>query len=152
MGPFLGQVYDWGRFRNTGSNARTTITLKLHTPPPPVPIPEPPSYYLIIRILSSSTSHRSPIFYFTFIFLKTENKYTRNSFYPVLHHHHYQMVFFLLHITVVVPVFRIRSGILSHSGKSRHRPLPPPPAPLPPSPCVQARNGNASKKNPTLYS
>ena len=33
---FKGQVYDWGRFRNTGLNTRTTITRKLpaRLPPP----------------------------------------------------------------------------------------------------------------------
>ena len=35
-----GQVYEWGRFRNTGSHARTTITLYPH-PLPPQPPPSP---------------------------------------------------------------------------------------------------------------
>ena len=42
---FKGQVYDWSRFRNTGSNTRTTITPKLprpRSPPPPLTHPLPP--------------------------------------------------------------------------------------------------------------
>ena len=35
---FEGQVYEWGRFWNTGSYTRTKITPKLpHSPPPPPP-------------------------------------------------------------------------------------------------------------------
>ena len=34
---FKGQVYDWGRFRNTCSSTRTTITPKLHHRPAPLP-------------------------------------------------------------------------------------------------------------------
>ena len=44
---FKGQVYDWGRFRNTGSHTRTKtkITPKLPFPlpsAPPSPLPPPP--------------------------------------------------------------------------------------------------------------
>ena len=37
MGPFFfkGQVYEWGRFWNTGSHTSTKITPKLPPPPPP---------------------------------------------------------------------------------------------------------------------
>ena len=40
---FKGQVYEWGRFRNTGSHTRTKITPKflLHIPPAPCPLPPP---------------------------------------------------------------------------------------------------------------
>ena len=31
------QAYEWGRFRNTGSNTHTIITRKKLTPPPPPP-------------------------------------------------------------------------------------------------------------------
>ena len=38
MGPFFkGQVYEWGRFRNTGSYTCTKITPKSPAPPPPSP-------------------------------------------------------------------------------------------------------------------
>ena len=33
---FEGQVYEWGRFRNTGSNTSTTITPKFTTTLPPI--------------------------------------------------------------------------------------------------------------------
>ena len=39
---FKGQVYEWGRFPNTGSHTHTKITLqlpRLHPPPPPPPPP-----------------------------------------------------------------------------------------------------------------
>ena len=43
MGPFFeGQVYEWGKFWNTGSHTRTKITPKLPSPPPPPPPPPPP--------------------------------------------------------------------------------------------------------------
>ena len=38
---FKGQVYEWGRFRNTESNTRTIITRKLPLPPRPHPLPPP---------------------------------------------------------------------------------------------------------------
>ena len=53
---FKGQIYEWGRFRNTGSHIRTTITLKL--PPLPHPPPPPPT----VRHHQVVTSeHLSPI-------------------------------------------------------------------------------------------
>ena len=37
-----GQVYEWGRFRNTGSHTRTKIIPVTPHPPPNPPMPPPP--------------------------------------------------------------------------------------------------------------
>ena len=37
---FQGQAYEWGRFRNTGSQTRTKITPVTTPPAPPPPPPE----------------------------------------------------------------------------------------------------------------
>ena len=51
------QVYEWGKFRNTGSNTRTTITQLLQLPP--APPPPPPHTHTHTH---SSSLHRHSLF------------------------------------------------------------------------------------------
>ena len=49
---FKGQVYEWGRFWNTGSHTRTKITPKL-----PSPIPEGPEGRNSLTRVSYDSNH-----------------------------------------------------------------------------------------------
>ena len=56
---FKGQVYEWGRFWNTGSHTRTTITPKLPSPPPfsPENTQSPCVVLLVIKLLCCTQQH-----------------------------------------------------------------------------------------------
>ena len=55
---FKCQVYERGRFRNTGSHTRTKIIPKLPAPPLPEPLPHPPIPQVLTEDLAFSSFSR----------------------------------------------------------------------------------------------
>ena len=77
---FKGQIYDLGRYRNTGSHTRTKITPKsLNLPPPPLPL-NPEFWIGICCKMKECASDGCKVFPFTVDpFQKGEKQFWRNS-------------------------------------------------------------------------